>query len=246
MRKARTIDDHEGGDWLSLQSVLESHQCDLDTLEELRHVINPPHVLTSFAIIVENLSAILKRIQLLLACDSRTTPELANKVIRWSELCEFITSICLRQLDIYQEHLSHFENWLFMHNQDLFFASRQKDITGRRLDRKTPSLFFIQNDLNGLEVRPKWIKKLMTHMDYGLPVNANRHYLRTNLLDRGCPIEVINAFMGHWESGVEPWGMYSGLSPLVYRNHLFSHLLCLMDDCGWELEKGLSGDSWRK
>ena len=158
----------------------------------------------------------------------------------------WLPDICFQQLDLYQEHLSHFENWLFMHNQDLFFDSRQKDVIGRRLERETPSLFFIQNDMHGLEVRPKWISKLMKVINYDLPVNANRHYLRTNLLYRGCPVEVINAFMGHWESGVEPWGMYSGLSPLVYRDELFTHLLYLMDDIGWDLEKGPSGETWRK
>lgn len=156
----------------------------------------------------------------------------------------WLPELCFLQLELYQEHLSQFENWLFTHNQDLFFASRQKDVTGRRLERETPSLFFIQNDLSGLEVRPKWIKKLMTVMDYDLPVNANRHFLRTSLLARRCPVEVINAFMGHWESGVEPWGMYSGLSPLVYRKELTDYLMYLLEDCGWDLESGLTGDTW--
>jgi len=74
---------------------------------------------------------------------------------------------------------------------------------------------------------------------YALPFNASRHYLRSILLERGCPVEVINAFMGHFERGEEPWGRFSGLSPDTYRNQLSSYLVPLLQDDGWEALPGL-------
>jgi hypothetical protein len=158
----------------------------------------------------------------------------------------WLPELCFKQLVNYQEHLSHLEDWLFAHNQDLFFASRRDDVVGRQICRETPSLFFIKKDLSALDIMPNQMKKFMKRLDYYLPVNANRHYLRSNLLKRKCPIEVINAFMGHWIPGVEPWGMYSGMSPLDYRRKLRPKLLKMLKIDGWGLETGLSGDIWRK
>ncbi len=157
----------------------------------------------------------------------------------------WLPEFCFKQLDHYQEHLSVFENWLFAHNQELFFASRQKEVTGRRSERKIPSLFFVRNDMRAIDIRPKYMQTLLKILNYDLPVNANRHYLRTSLLQRGCPVEVINAFMGHWETGVEPWGTYSGLSPSSYRRELSLHLVMLMEDDRWRLESGLTSDLWQ-
>lgn len=48
--------------------------------------------------------------------------------------------------------------------------------------------------------------------DFQLPWNCNRHYLRSRLIEADCPGEFIDAFMGHWTRGREPWGQYSALS----------------------------------
>lgn len=77
------------------------------------------------------------------------------------------------------------------------------------------------------------------HSVYALPFNASRHYLRSCLLERKCPVEVINAFMGHFERGEEPWGVYSGLSPLAYRDALMHDLVPLLKDDGWKELRGL-------
>jgi hypothetical protein len=74
---------------------------------------------------------------------------------------------------------------------------------------------------------------------YNLPFNASRHYLRSNLLERNCPIEVINAFMGHFERGEEPWGVFSGFSPLVYRDAIKKYLVRILKDDGWRAIPGL-------
>lgn len=74
---------------------------------------------------------------------------------------------------------------------------------------------------------------------FALPINSSRHYLRSTMYEQGCPVEVINAFMGHFERGEEPWGMFSGLSPVAYCDALDHVLTPLMKKDGWEPLPGL-------
>lgn len=151
----------------------------------------------------------------------------------------WLPEFCLKQLEYYNKHLAILQKMLFRQNQELFFKVRQKAVTGRQSTRYNPSLFILEDDCNDLPVQPKVLKLQITNAGYFLPVNSNRHYLRTNLLSLGCKIEIINAFMGHWERGVEPWGCYSGLSPFVYRDELIKYLVPMLQADGWEEEEGL-------
>jgi len=74
---------------------------------------------------------------------------------------------------------------------------------------------------------------------YALPFNSSRHYLRSNLIERKCPIEIINALLGHYERGEEPSGRFSGLSPLALRDAVKEHLVPILKDDGWEALPGL-------
>ena len=80
---------------------------------------------------------------------------------------------------------------------------------------------------------------MLDNINYRLPMNANRHFLRTNLIADNCPVEVVDAFLGHWEIGQEPWGRFSGLSPIVYREKLEEHLIPLLVKNKWSPEDGL-------
>ncbi|MBT0666128.1 hypothetical protein KI809_17595 [Geobacter pelophilus] len=151
----------------------------------------------------------------------------------------WLPEICMQQIDLYNSHLAALQRWLFGHNLQLFFNSREKAYTGRQTNRVNPALFLLQKNKNNLPVQPSYLKELLGRIKYPLPINSNRHFLRTNLLQSGCPVEVIQAFLGHWERGVEPWGRYSGLSPLVYRDELSKHLVPLLEEAGWTKESGL-------
>ena len=151
----------------------------------------------------------------------------------------WLPDLCIKQMDLYREHLDQLQGILFLMNQDLFFKVRGRATTGRGANRENPSLFLLDAEIDDLPVQPRYLERLVRKIDYQLPMNANRHYLRTNLFSRKCPIEVINAFMGHVDRGNEPWGMYSGLSPLVYLQELRKCLVPLMDEDGWCAESGL-------
>jgi len=62
--------------------------------------------------------------------------------------------------------------------------------------------------------------------------NFARHLLRTELLGQ-CSSETLHAFMGHWNTGTEPWGTASGFDPMAYRADLERALPPLLEQTGW-------------
>ena len=97
----------------------------------------------------------------------------------------------------------------------------------------TPFLFLLDNDLSIIELRPKNIKPLLTEI-FPMPLNVNRRFLRTEMKERGCPIEIINCFMGHWSLGEEPWGKFSSLSFHDYVQTLKQHIISILDMLTWK------------
>lgn len=71
-----------------------------------------------------------------------------------------------------------------------------------------------------------------------LPENGNRHYLRTELSQRGCPDEAIDSNNGHWLHGGEPGGRYSCHSPRICNEILDGHLSTILKEDGWTVERG--------
>jgi len=63
--------------------------------------------------------------------------------------------------------------------------------------------------------------------------SAGRHLLCNYLRERGCEQTLINAAMGHWSYGEEPWTAESAMSPILYREELRKHLEALVDDIGF-------------
>lgn len=72
-----------------------------------------------------------------------------------------------------------------------------------------------------------------------LPFNLQRHFLRTALVG-SASAESIDAFLGHWVVGTEPWGRFSGLDPLVYAQDIGSLVDHALAKAGWRAEHGLS------
>lgn len=85
------------------------------------------------------------------------------------------------------------------------------------------------------EVRPRTLSAVMRQVDGFTPhpVNGFRKLVRTELAERGCPPEVLAAYMGHWLSGEEPQDAYSSFCPRAYVQSLHDNLLPLMRELGW-------------
>lgn len=150
----------------------------------------------------------------------------------------WLPPVCRLQLQLFLEHQ---QNALYRFN--ILIPGIFTNPDRPRRDAPGRYMFYSKEDKDSNEyvamtLGPKLIGTKLRSI-YALPFNASRHYLRSRLLERKCPVEVINAFMGHFERGEEPWGVYSGLLPLAYRDSLMDKLVPLLKDDGWEELRGL-------
>ncbi|MFL0806438.1 MAG: hypothetical protein K6L60_04005 [Oceanobacter sp.] len=142
-------------------------------------------------------------------------PDFYNSRLVW------LPQLLISQLDHYDEHRNVVISMLVMNNDNI-----------ERLST-LPDLFFLDDKLHVLPVRPSTLKPLLEDL-LPLPINTNRRYLRTHLRLRGCPTEIVDAFMGHWARGEEPWGRYSSLSYGQITTELKRHLEPLITELGFK------------
>jgi hypothetical protein len=149
----------------------------------------------------------------------------------------WLAPICLEQLAAYTTHIKVLFARISVLDPDFFHRvsiSRTKEL-------ETEILFVCRNSCPA-SVRPKSLHNFLTlPTPIYLPGNANRHLLRSWLLARQCPKEIIDAYMGHWFIGQEPWGLNSSLSPHRFRTELSTHIPTLLDQLGFEVIGGLKG-----
>lgn len=152
----------------------------------------------------------------------------------------WLPEMCVTQMRYYLDHLKHFTVKLQHLSPDLYReVQEQRDFDGKPT---VPPFFYLTTRTRSKrDIQPKFIMSRL-HDIYSLPMNTNRHHLRSSLVELECPAEVISAFMGHWERGEEPWGKYSALSPLTYKTVLGHHLEELLKRDGWKPIRGMGGD----
>lgn len=91
--------------------------------------------------------------------------------------------------------------------------------------------FFLNDKFYPIAVRPKTIEpRLAAYLN--IKANTHRRFLRTELIERNCPPEVVDAFMGHWQQGEEPFGDYSSFCFADYIEILRGYLEPLLSDIG--------------
>lgn len=116
--------------------------------------------------------------------------------------------------------------------------SRYRDALVRclQLENEDPPFFFFLND--NRRAKPVAPHSLASALRWSseLPLNANRHYLRTRLTEKRVPGEIIDAFMGHWDIGEEPYGPYSALSPAEFKAAIAPALTDILAEQGWREE----------
>ncbi len=105
--------------------------------------------------------------------------------------------------------------------------------------RSLSNLFLFGPDLEILEFSPATAAPLLQTV-YPLPLNSNRRYLRTFLMERQCPADVMDAFLGHWKRGAEPWGVFATLSPDEYQRTISTLLNTCLKQLGWTVERGMA------
>ncbi|MCB1954119.1 MAG: hypothetical protein KDG55_00500 [Rhodocyclaceae bacterium] len=83
------------------------------------------------------------------------------------------------------------------------------------------------------ELTPEWITAALNEwFGYPIPANWHRAFLRTELLARRCPVEAIDAFMGHSNLGESPFSPYSTFDYRRYRRIILERLADIHEDLG--------------
>ncbi|KAE8547603.1 hypothetical protein [Marinobacter nauticus] len=134
----------------------------------------------------------------------------------------YLPDIVLKQLENYEQHLKVLE------------ATNDFRLKSQTETEKETCFFLRSADGRDgkLVVSPK---TMVRHLDefLGLPANAHRRFMRTELREADCPADYVNAFMGHASFGEEPWSRYSSLSSRQYRDMMTQYLEPIMEELGF-------------
>ncbi len=151
----------------------------------------------------------------------------------------WLTPTCLTQINNYRDHLLAIWGKLGATSQPFFDLYKNHSKDDPPLE-----LFFVGYDFFKAEtVRQGLTEQILSdHYDYELRANSNRHYLRNQLTENGCPTEIIDTFMGHCELGQEPWNSFSNLRHLTFKEIMIKHLTPILEKDGWKPIKGYSND----
>jgi len=146
----------------------------------------------------------------------------------------WIMDECIKQIQTYRAHL-HFVLEFAALKLPKIYNLLNSDLLSAKQDGKAsiPGLFIIKE--NKIVALSPSIYESYFPDSYPYPANAHRHFLRSNLLEMGCPSDVLNAFMGHWETGQEPWSGFSTLGPMDYKDAIAPLLTELLTPCGWKV-----------
>lgn len=105
--------------------------------------------------------------------------------------------------------------------------------------RKDGIFFFLSTDGRRETVRPSNLKIHLEKFGFYLPVNVSRHFIKSELQERGCSTEIVELLLGHWHLGQEGWAKTSALHPWDFKSELQRHLPPLLNRLGLVPLKGL-------
>lgn len=129
---------------------------------------------------------------------------------------------------------------LLIRQLQAYAAYREIVVNALMLDTNKFGFFFFLHEQNrGNAVTPGAMAQHI-YWTYRLPLNANRHFLRTRLAGKGVPGEFIDAFMGHWDTGEEPYGPYSAISPPDFRGEIAPAIEALLKEQGWDVQHAVA------
>jgi len=140
---------------------------------------------------------------------------------------------CIEQIKIYRTHLHFVLEFAALKLPKIYKALSHELLSIKKESTSSIPGLFIIKDNKIVALSPSIYESYFPN-SYPYPANAHRHFLRSNLLEMGCPSDVLNAFMGHWEIGQEPWSDYSTLGAMDYRDALSPLLTKLLTSSGWK------------
>jgi hypothetical protein len=131
---------------------------------------------------------------------------ISDKEVRSAQSARVIKlpDIALMQLRHYIQHLESIRP--YCRNTG---AANTEHIDGALNGSKPFFILFVGRDL--ISITPKILSDFLDNI-LPLPLNWNRHFMRTWLREQGIESSMVDAWMGHVGSGGEPFSRYSGLA----------------------------------
>ena len=202
----------------SVRKLLAGLKRDLKTFlpggERTSRWIDYHNQLTLYTWLVQSLTTGMRPIrdpteiidQLEPARDPRLAVSLTDKETVFLERARPIrpSDILIRQLDDYRDHASFITNAMTIRLPGLHSAS------------KPLALFYLTARGKPVRLDRSWIEDQFSSRGYPFPANFARAFLRMELIDRGCPAESVDAFLGHASAGEQP---YAAMSSFDYGRH---------------------------
>ncbi|TYO96317.1 site-specific recombinase XerD [Geothermobacter ehrlichii] len=96
------------------------------------------------------------------------------------------------------------------------------------------SIFFLSPEMKPVAVTRQELVRRLAENGFFLPPNVQRHLLKSELQEDGCHWEVIEALLGHWHLGEEPWAQTSALHPDDFRQELSRYIVRLLERLGFK------------
>ena len=123
------------------------------------------------------------------------------------------------------------KRWLPLGRRVVAQLRAYHDHVERRAGQSLPHLPIVVRDKVLAHVRE--VSDITKH----LPWNFARHYLRSSLVGK-VSVEAINAYLGHWDAGSEPWANGSCLDPVAYGHEIRTALDELFPAEEWPVIQG--------
>lgn len=123
-------------------------------------------------------------------------------------------------------------------DQLALYASHKKRVEAELLLRgrrfEDSSGFYLGESFLAQPLNPTLWKH---HLSFpgSVPINAHRRYMRTELVERGCPIESVDAMLGHWALGEEPWAPDSSFQVGRHIKDLRCVVTPILQELGWKV-----------
>jgi hypothetical protein len=129
----------------------------------------------------------------------RFSTSLSDKDGRYTDKARLVavTDLLAEQFGHYKLHIEHVIRRLGLRKE--WTATSSEDVP----------LLVLTNKRKLVPFKPGWAAAQLKERFAPLPENFHRAFLRTELLQRGCPAETVDAFMGHANAGESPFSRYS-------------------------------------
>jgi len=218
----------------SVVSMVQHSKSAIKFAEKSGDILNAHNMMTYYTAQMFAYGTGVRAICSPLACLTSLDPTTRTVVISDKDGDDFYNSrLCIlpklvyQQLEAYQKHIYQLKKTTY------FSAINDNSLID------IPDYFYLDKDLHPIEIKPSLSFELQASF-LNLPMNTNRRFIRTYLMEKGVGGELINAFMGHWGAGQEPWGKFSTCSPFELIEMVEPHIDELLIELNFTIERGLA------